>query len=49
MYVEDAARTAVNILKTTQAYDDRAIIEFAKQVLKMVGYYPVKICKKKGA
>lgn len=48
MYVEDAARTAVRLLKETQGYDDRAVVEFARQVLNIVGYYPVKMSKKKG-
>ena len=45
MYVENAAKIAVNILRDTQAYDNRAIIMFAKEVLKLVGYYPVRVEK----
>lgn len=45
MYSIDAARMAVRILKETQAYDDRCIVNFAKEVLKIVGYYPVRVEK----
>lgn len=48
MYAKDAARIAVNMLKETQAYDDRAIVAFAKEVLSIVGYHPVRIEKRGG-
>jgi hypothetical protein len=48
MYAQDAARIAVNMLKKTQGYDDRAVVSFAVEVLKIVGYQPIRLYEKKG-